>query len=70
MTPRNALLLAVLAFGGVIGWSLQRAHGAWADYQDTRGKVPRARDRLQSRVGSAVRWGLVGIVIVFALLRL
>lgn len=70
MTPRNALLLAILAFGGFIGWSLQRAHGAWADYQDTRGKVPKARVRFQSHVGSAVRWGLVGIVILFALLHL
>ncbi len=70
MTPGTTLLLAILAIGAVIGWALQRVHGAWTDYQDVRARVPRARNRFRSRVGSAVRWGLVGIVIVFALLRL
>ncbi len=70
MTPRSTLLLAILVVGAVIGWSLQRVHGAWSDYKDVRGRVPRARTRFRSHVGAAVRWGLVGLVVVVALLRL
>jgi hypothetical protein len=70
MTPTGALLLAILAVGAVIGWSLQRARGAWSDYQDVRARVPRARNRFRSHVGSAVRWGVVVIVVVFALFHL
>ncbi len=49
---------------------MQRVHGAWSDYQDVRGRVPRARNRFRSHFGTAVRWSLVGIVVVVALLRL
>jgi hypothetical protein len=70
MTATGTLLLAILAVGALIGWSLQRAHGAWSDYQDIRARVPRARNRFRSHVGSAVRWSLLIIVVVFALFHL
>ena len=31
MTPTGTLLLAILVVGAVIGWSLQRARGAYAE---------------------------------------
>ena len=70
MTPTGILLLAILVVGAVIGWSLQRARGAWSDYQDVRARVPRARNRFRSHAGSAVRWGIVVVVVVFALFHL
>ncbi len=70
MAAGSMLLVAILAFGAVIGWSLQRARGSWSDYQDVRARVPRARTRFRGHVGGAVRWGLLAIGVVIVLLHL
>ena len=57
--PGRTLLIGFLATGALIGWSMKRAHGSWADYQEGRAKVPRLRTRFYGSVGAAVRWGVL-----------
>jgi hypothetical protein len=67
--PGRTLLIGFLATGALIGWSMKRAHGSWTDYQEGRAKVPRLRTRFFGSVGSAVRWGVLAVILVVLLLH-
>lgn len=70
MTPGDMLLIAILIIGGLIGWSLKRAHGSWGDYKDGRAKVPRLRTRFYGNLGAAVRWGALAVALAYVMLHL